>query len=209
MVRPSSRHSRLCSALCLVPVLLFLSIVLVRTRDHRRSNTPNRPVASPPAAYVATKGMPSVTWQAVAPIEYAWVGTDRSGRHPAVVGPLSDKWARFQVGADDGTTILYLESGEPPDLVSLFRYASLPPSGLPAGPSSPVPCSSQVGCSLQRCRRQKEAGECVVIANRALLAHPVTVVFAQWLVSGVPLPVIEKNGPVTNSASWGLVGASQ
>jgi len=49
----------------------------------------------------------------------------------------------------------------------------------------------------------------VVIANRALLAQPVMVVFAQWLVPGVPFAVIEKNGPVTNSASWGLVGASQ
>jgi len=31
------------------------------------------------------------------------------------------------------------------------------------------------------------------------------VVFAQWLVPGVPLAVIRRSGPVTNSASWGLV----
>ena len=192
-----------------MPVLLFVSIVLVQTTDHRRSDAPNRPVASPPTAYVATKGMSSITWQAVAPIEYAWLGTDRSGKHPAVVGPLPDKWARFQVGANDGTTILYLESGQAPNLVSLYRYSSLQPNGLPAGDSLPVPCSSQVGCSVRRCRRQKEPGECVVIANRALLAQPVMVVFAQWLVPRVPFAVIEKNGPVTNSASWGLVGASQ
>lgn len=51
--------------------------------------------------------------------------------------------------------------------------------------------------------------ECVVIANSAFAIHPVTVVFAQWLVPGVPFAVIEKSGPVTNSASWGLVAKPQ
>src|SRR5207244_12976543 len=119
----------------------FFSIVPVKTTDHRRSDPPNRPVASPPAAYVATKGMSSITWQAIAPIEYAWVGTDRSGRHPAVVGPLPDKWTRFQVGADDGTTILYLESAQAPNLVSPYRLSSLQPNALPARQPFPVPIS--------------------------------------------------------------------
>jgi hypothetical protein len=189
--------------------LLLVSLVLVRIADDRGSDTPNSQAASPPAAYLATKGFLEIAWQAVSPVEYAWVGTDRSGRHPAAVGPLPDKWARFQVGADTGATVLYLESDQPPSLVSLFRYSSLLPSGLPAGDASPVPCSSEVGCNVQRCRRQNKAGECVVIANTAFVVHPVTVVFAQWLVPGVPFAVIEKTGPVTNSASWGLVGKPQ
>jgi len=191
--------------LSLVPILLLVSLVLLSIADHRGSGTANRQAESPPAAYLATKGILKIAWQAVSPVEYAWVGTDRSGRHPAVVGPLPDVWARVQVGAYNGTTVLYLESDQPPSLVSLFRYSSLQPSGLPAGDASPVPCSSEVGCNVQRCRRQKNVGVCVVIANSAFAVHPVTVVFAQWLVPGVPFAVIEKSGPVTNSASWGLV----
>jgi hypothetical protein len=189
--------------------LLLLSVVLVSIADHRGSDTPKPQAASPPAAYLATGGISEIAWQVVFPVEYAWVGTDRSGRHPAVVGPLPDKWARFQVGADNETTVLYLESDQPPSLVSLFRYSSLQPSGLPAGDATPVPCSSEVGCNVQRCRRQDNVGVCVVIANGAFVVHPVTVVFAQWLVPGVPFAVIEKSGPVTNSASWGLVGKPQ
>jgi hypothetical protein len=49
----------------------------------------------------------------------------------------------------------------------------------------------------------------VVIANSAFAIHPVTFVFAQWLVPGVPFAVIEKSGPITNSASWGLVAKPQ
>jgi hypothetical protein len=194
--------------LSLAPILLLVRLVLVRIADDRGSDTRNRQAPSPPAAFLATKGM-EITWQAVSPVQYAWVGTDHSGRHPAVVGPLPDKWARFHVGADNGAAVLYLQSDQLPNLVSLFRYSSLQPSGLPAGDASPVPCSSEVGCNVQRCQRQKNVGVCVVIANSGLIVHPVTVVFAQWLVPGVPFAAIEKGGPVTNSASWGLVGQPQ
>ncbi|PYX68204.1 MAG: hypothetical protein DMG78_25835 [Acidobacteria bacterium] len=173
--------------------------------DYRGSDGPARGVRLPPKAYLATKSMSEITWQAVSPVEYAWVGSDRSGRPPTVVGPLPDAWARFRLVNPDGVTILFLEADQAPSLVSLSRYPSLPPSGVPAGNSSPAPCSSEVGCSMQRCQRQEKSGECVVISNHALLAQPVTVVFAQWLVPGVPLAVIRRSGPVTHSASWGLV----
>ena len=122
-----------------------------------------------------------------------------------MVGPVVQNWVYAHLPVKGGRTVLYVPVSHPPTTVLLLPYESLTKRSLPVGTPKRVECRANPSCEVVSCTHDRVLGTCVVLENTYLRRHPVVVVFLQWLVAGVPLSLIKKNGPATNTASWGIV----
>jgi hypothetical protein len=100
--------------------------------------------------------------------------------------------------------VLFIATLFAPNSLYLLPYKRISGSGTPIGKPSVVRCDSVNGCGLTKCIQLKVEGQCVILKNSLLRLNPGIVVYAQWLVYGVPLSKIKKYGPATDSASWGI-----
>lgn len=167
------------------------------------------PSSGPPLAEVATSPAAgsSIEWVRASPLKYAWY-RPVLGRSP-VEGPFTREWVHLESWQASGRTVLYARGANVPNLLAILRYRSLGGTGMPAGTPEPASCGASSGCSVRSCSLSEVRGMCVVLDNAAFQPDPVIVVFAQWLVPGVPLSEIRKDGPATDSVSWGVVADRQ
>ncbi len=211
--RPRRQHrTRTRRAVILIALLsvvagaAWATISLAPPRHLRRGGQlPGGPPLRVPQAYVATTSGHSTrtAWLSVSPIQRAWYGV--GPKPPPVVGPLVANWRRLPHPSKVASTVLYIHSRLPPNMVLVLKYTGLRPTGLPAGRPAPSRCTPHIGCHIQACLHNTALGQCIVLANRDLSGQPVVVVYAEWLVPGVPLTLIKKYGPATDAASWGFV----
>ena len=158
---------------------------------------------APLSADIATSTHRAPIWYSIHPIQYAWYGV--GPRQPPVVGPLLGNWKRLPSSRSDGTTVLYIRDSHAPNRVLLLRYKALTAKGLPIGKPAPISCTLQARCWIRSCQHAHRLGQCISIENTELKSWPILVLYVEWLVRGVPLSLIEKYGPATDAASWGLI----